>query len=201
MDKTAQPTDQALMEKIQCGDKPAFDLLYERYQPAIRAVVLRIVHSEAAADDITQDAFLRVWTHAHQWSARGPVRAWLFRIATYQAFNALRAAQRHPQQPLSDPDAQPPTEDEVYPYQAWIVDTTALEPDIAVELAEQRRQLGQLIDQLPEEKRAVFNLVDQMEMSISHAAERLGIPEGTVKSRLHYARSWLSRNWPDEGSW
>jgi RNA polymerase sigma-70 factor (ECF subfamily) len=195
------PTDQTLMERIQSGDKLAFDLLYERYQPVIRCYLLRIVHSEAAAEDVAQDVFLRIWTHAHQWSAKGPVKAWLYRIATHQAFNALRAVNRHPEQPLRDPDAQPLEEDEVHSFQAWIVDTATLEPDVALEMAERQRRLWQLVDQLPEEKRAVFNLVAQMEMSIQNAAERLGIPEGTVKSRLHYARNWLSQNWSDENWW
>ena len=194
------PTDQTLMERVQSGDKLAFDLLYERYQPVIRCYLLRIVHSEAAADDVTQDVFLRVWTHAQQWSAKGPFKAWLYRIATHQAFNALRTAKRHPEEPLSDPD-QPIEEGQEYNFQAWIIDTSTLEPDVALEMAERQRRLWQLVDQLPEEKRAVFNLVAQMEMSIQNAAERLGIPEGTVKSRLHYARNWLSQNWSDENGW
>jgi len=205
MEKPAPPsdvliaTDQTLMKKVQSGDKLAFELLYERYQPVIRYYLLRILHSEPVADDVAQDVFLRVWTHAHQWSAKGPFKAWLYRIATNQAFDTLRTANRHPEQPLSDPDSQPIEEDEVYSsFQSWIVDTSTLEPEIAVEMAERQRQLWQLIDQLPEEKRAVFNLVDQMEMSIQNVAERLGIPEGTVKSRLHYARNWLSQNLPDQ---
>jgi RNA polymerase sigma-70 factor, ECF subfamily len=197
MEKPALPTDQTLMEKVQSGDKLAFDLLYERYQPVIRGYLLRILHSEVAADDVAQDVFLRVWTHAHQWNATGPFKAWLYRIATHQAFNMLRADNRHPQQPLSDPDVLPAEEDEVYGFQTWIVDTSTLEPDIALEMAERQRQLWQLVDQLPEEKRVVFSLVAQMEMSIQNVAERLGIPEGTVKSRLHYARNWLSQNWSD----
>jgi RNA polymerase sigma-70 factor, ECF subfamily len=195
------PTDQTLMIKVQSGDKLAFDLLYERYTLVIRCYLLRILHSEAAADDVAQDVFLRVWTHAQQWSAKGPFKAWLYRIATYQAFNALRAANRHPQQALSDPDSQFIEGDEIYSFQAWIVDTSTLEPGVALELAERQRQLGQLIDRLPEEKREVFSLVEQMELSIQNVAERLGIPEGTVKSRLHYARNWLSQNWSDPNDW
>ena len=201
MEKPAPLTDQALMKKVQSGDKLAFDLLYERYQGVIRCYLLRIVHSEAAAaDDVTQDVFLRVWIHAHQWSAKGRFKAWLFRIATNLAFDALRAANRHPEQPLSDPDSQPVAEDEVYSFQAWIVDTSTLEPDIAVEMAERQRHLWRLIDQLPEEKRMVLSLVAEMEMSIQTVAERLGIPEGTVKSRLHYARHWVSQNWQNQGT-
>ena len=198
MDQPDLPTDQTLMEKVQSGDKLAFDLLYERHHPAIRCYLLRIVHSEAAADDLAQDVFLRVWTHAHQWIARGPFKAWLYRIATYQAFNALRAANRHPEQPLSDPDSQPIEEDEAYSFPAWIVDSSTLEPEVALEMAERLRHLWQLVDQLPDEKRTVFNLVEQMDFSIQNVAERLGIPEGTVKSRLHYARNWLSQNWSDQ---
>jgi RNA polymerase sigma-70 factor (ECF subfamily) len=201
MEKPDLLTDQTLMQKVQFGDKHAFDLLYERYQPVIRCYLLRIVHSEATADDVAQDVFLRVWTHARQWNAKGPFKAWLYRIATHQAFNTLQAANRHPEQPLNDPDSQPLEEEEVHGFQAWIVDTATLEPDIALEMAERQRQIWQLVDQLPEEKRAVFNLVAQKEMSIQNVADRLGIPEGTVKSRLHYARHWLSQNWPDENSW
>ena len=197
MEMPAQPTDQTLMEKVQSGDKHAFDLLYERYMPVIRSYLLRILHSEAVAEDVAQDVFLRVWTHAHQWSAKGPFKAWLYRIATHQAFNTLRTVNRHPVQPLIDPDSQTYEEDDTLGFQAWIVDTSTLEPEFAVETAERQRQLVQLIDQLPEEKREVINLVAQMEMSIQNAAEKLGIPEGTVKSRLHYARNWLSQNWPD----
>ena len=201
MEKPDLPTDQTLMKKVQSGDKHAFDLLYERYQPAIGCYLLRILHSQAAADDVAQDVFLRIWTHAHQWSAKGQFKAWLYRIATHQAFNALRSANRHPEQPLSDPDSHPIDEDEAYGFQALIVDTATLEPDVAVEMAERQRQLWQLVDQLPEEKRTVFSLVTQMEMSIQNVAERLGIPEGTVKSRLHYARNWLSHNWADQDWW
>lgn len=201
MEKTPEPSDDTLMSQIQAGDKAAFDLLYERYRPEVRSYLLRILQREAAADDVAQDVFLRVWTHACQWRARGPLRAWLYRIATYQAFNYLRDTQRHPEQPLDDPDALEPEEGQVHAIQSWLVDTATLGPDAALEAAERQRLLGRLIGQLPEEKRLVFSLVAEMELSIQHIAERLGIPAGTVKSRLHYARNWLSQNWPDPDHW
>ena len=190
-------TDQVLIQRVQTGDVHAFEALFDRYCPAIRAYLLKIVKSDAAADDLTQEVFLRVWTHACQWSEKGAFKAWLYQIATHQAFNFLRSANRHPQQPLTDPDELPAEEDEEYAFQSWIVDSSALEPDAAAEQAERQRQLWGLIEQLPEEKREVFNLVARMEMSIRSAAEKLGIPEGTVKSRLHYAKSWLSQGWHD----
>jgi RNA polymerase sigma-70 factor, ECF subfamily len=201
MEKTPETSDDTLMSQIQAGDKAAFDLLYERYQPEVRSYLLRILQREAAADDVAQDVFLRVWTHACQWRAIGPLRAWLYRIATYQAFNYLRAGQRHPEQPLEDPDTLEPEEGQGRTVQSWLVDTATLGPDAAFEAAERLRLLDRLIGRLPEEKRAVFNLVAEMELSIQHTAERLGIPAGTVKSRLHYARNWLSQNWPDPDHW
>ena len=190
-------TDQVLIQRVQTGDAHAFEALFDRYCPAIRAYLLKIVKSDAAADDLTQEVFLRVWTHACQWSEKGAFKAWLYQIATHQAFNFLRSSNRHPQLPLTDPDELPAEEDEEYAFQSWIVDSSALEPDAAAEQAERQRQLWGLIEQLPEEKREVFNLVARMEMSIRSAAEKLGIPEGTVKSRLHYARTWLSQGWQD----
>jgi len=189
--------DRILMQRVQTGDAHAFEALFGRYCPAIRAYLLKIVKTDAAADDLTQEVFLRVWTHACQWSEKGEFKAWLYQIATHQAFNHLRSASRHPQQPLHDPDELPAGEDEEYAFQSWIIDSSALEPDAAVEQAERQRQLLGLIEQLPEEKREVFNLVARMEMSIRNAAEKLGIPEGTVKSRLHYAKTWLGQGWQD----
>jgi RNA polymerase sigma-70 factor (ECF subfamily) len=191
--KTEMPSDHDLMLGIQSGDAAAFEVLFERYQQAIRTYLLKILHSEPAADDLVQEVFLRVWTHAGQWSGSGPFKAWLYRIATNQAFNYLRSNIRHPQLALQDPDRVIPAEEEEPVFQAWIVDTATLEPDAAFEQAELSRQLRQLIDQLPEEKRAVFSLVAEMEMSIQDVAEKLGIPAGTVKSRLHYARHQLNQ--------
>jgi RNA polymerase sigma-70 factor (ECF subfamily) len=188
------PSDHDLMRGVQAGDAAAFEVLFERYRQAIRSFLLRILHSESAADDLLQEVFLRVWTHGGQWSSTGPFKAWLYRIATNQALNYLRSSGRHPQLPLQEPDLANPDEDEPI-FQAWIVDTGTLEPDEAFEQAEMSRQLRRLIDQLPEEKREVFSLVDQMEMSIQEAAEILGIPAGTVKSRLHYARQQLNQEW------
>jgi len=195
------PTDQELIQAIQAGSAEAFDELYERYYAPLTAYLLKIVHHAAAADDLAQETFLKVWTHADQLSGVALFKAWLYRVATNQAFNTLRDASRHAEQPLADPD-EALTDDPdaagspVFRGRtAWFTDTSALDPDAAYEQNEQERVLSRLIDQLPEEKRQVFDMVSRLEMSIKTVAETLGIPEGTVKSRLHYARSWLSQEW------
>ena len=76
-----------------------------------------------------------------------------------------------------------------------MIDASALGPDVAAEMAEERRTLRTLVEGLPAGKREVFRLVHEMEMSMRDAAEVLDIPEGTVKSRLYYARKELASAW------
>ncbi len=78
-----------------------------------------------------------------------------------------------------------------------MIDASSLGPDAVLELAERRNLFRRLIDELSEEKREVLRLVYETEMDIRQAAEALGIPEGTVKSRLHYATKRLARQWKD----
>ncbi len=78
---------------------------------------------------------------------------------------------------------------------AWLIDASSLGPDTNLELAEQQALSRRLIETLPKEKREVFRLVHEMEMSMRDAADELGIPEGTVKSRLYYAKRRLAREW------
>jgi RNA polymerase sigma-70 factor (ECF subfamily) len=78
-----------------------------------------------------------------------------------------------------------------------MIDDSALGPDAALDLTERRQMFRQLVEGLPEEKGEVFRLVHEMEMSMRDAAGALGIPEGTVKSRLHYAKRHLAREWQE----
>ena len=169
----------------------AFEALYTRYAPALQRHLLGILRDEAAAQDLLQEVFLRVWLRAEQWNGQGSFKAWLYRIATNLALNVLRAQKRQPTQPLRTPDEtgwDEWSEDDDPPHPGWLVDASALGPPEALERAEQRRRLQEVVAALPEEKREVFRLVHDLELSIHDAAGMLGIPEGTVKSRLYYAQ-------------
>jgi len=115
-------------------------------------------------------------------------KAWLYRMAANQAFNYLRDTRRRPEQPLIDPDGSFIEGQDSPDCPDWIIDTSAAEPGLALEHFEKNQVLNQLIASCPKKNARFFDLVAQMEMSIRHAAQVLGIPEGTVKSRLHYAR-------------
>ena len=188
------PSDRDLAKGIRERDGQAFEALFGRYAGRIRLHLLHMVRDGAAAQDLVQEVFLRVWTRAEQWNGSGTFKAWLYRIATNLALNHMRAARRRREQPLDVPgDRGDGEEEEGMP--AWMSDASALGPDAKLELAEQRALFQRLIEGLPEEKREVFRLVHEMEMSMRDAAEELGVPEGTVKSRLHYARKRLAREW------
>lgn len=173
----------------------AFETLFDRYEEMLRRHLARIVRDDAATQDLLQETFLRVWTRAEQWDGRGTFKAWLYRIATNLAFNHLRSVRRRREQPLSVPNEW--DDEEEYAIPAWLIDALAPDPDAALESGEQRERLRRLVERLPEEKREVFHLVHEMEMSMRDAADELGIPEGTVKSRLYYAKRRLAREWQD----
>jgi RNA polymerase sigma-70 factor (ECF subfamily) len=184
--------DQELMEQIQAQQTWAFDLLFERYEVALRRHVSCIVRDEPAADDLLQETFLRVWMHSNQWNGQGAVKGWLFWIATNLALNNLRTRRRHPEQPLELPE-NPLDEDDLPDTPGWLVDTTSLGPAAVMEQVEQAARLRRVLHELPEEKRELLHLVHQMEFSLREAADELGIPEGTAKSRLYYAREQVKR--------
>ena len=188
------PSDQDLVQHVLEGDGRAFEALFERYGEMIRRHLARIVRDDAAAQDLVQEVFLRVWTRAEQWDARGSFKAWLYRIATNLALNHLRTVRRRREQPLETP-AGWDEEGEESNIHAWMIDASALGPDAIAELAERRELLRRLIGQLPDDKRQVIRLVHEMELSLRDAADELGIPEGTVKSRLYYAKRRLAREW------
>jgi RNA polymerase sigma-70 factor (ECF subfamily) len=102
---------------------------------------------------------------------------------------------RRREQPLDVRDNWDDDEDDGVP--AWMMDASVLGPDRVMELTERRRLLQRLVERLPEEKREVFRLVHEMEMSMRDVADELGIPEGTVKSRLYYAKKHLAQEWQD----
>ncbi|MEO7719690.1 MAG: sigma-70 family RNA polymerase sigma factor [Capsulimonas sp.] len=188
--------DDKLMERIQERDEAAFELLVQRYQDALRRHLLRTVRDEDAAGDLLQELLLRVWTKADQWDGRGGVRQWLFRAATNLALNHLRSVRRRRETALEAPPTV--TTDEVrrdLPAE-WIADASET-PEEAAQSAESARRLRGMIGQLSDEKREVWTLVHEDEMDMAGAAEKLGIPTGTVKSRLYHARQQLAREWSE----
>ncbi len=189
-------SDAELVARICEHDESAFEALSARYRESIYRHVLSALHDGSAAEDVVQEVFLRVWTHAEQWHGQGSFKAWLFRVATNLALNYLRTPSRRRQQSLEAP-TDPLDENDESSMPSWMVDHSLPAPDVILEHCERNQLLQQLVEGLPTEKRTVFRLVYENEMATRQVAQTLGIPEGTVKSRLHYATRRLAQAWRD----
>ena len=178
-------------------DASAFEARFACYTEALYGErhVSYIVHDAASAHDVVQETFLKVWNHADQWDGAGPFRAWLYSIATHLALNALRTQTRRREVPLELP-REPGDEDDPSAFvPAWAIDDASLGPEALVVRAERRAACRRLVASLDDDKRDVIRLVHETGLSIRDAADALDLPEGTVKSRLHYARKQLRSRW------
>ena len=182
-------SDTQLIQRIQGHDSEAFEAFYIRYRQVICIHITSIVRDDAVAQDLVQEVFLRVWTRANQWDGRGKVKGWVYRIATNLSLNHLRSMKRHPQLQLEIP-ADEIDADVSIP--GWMIDPSALTPEVLFEVTEQRQMVWALIEDLPPEKREVFQMVYDEEMDLQSVASALEIPEGTVKSRLYHSRKSLA---------
>jgi RNA polymerase sigma-70 factor (ECF subfamily) len=184
------------MARIRRRDGEAFEEVFGRCRAGIRRHLERMVRSAAVAEDLLQEVFLRLWTRADQWSGHGTVEAWLYRIATNLAINHLRSARNRKRRPLRPEPSGGAEDEDLVP--GWMIDNASLGPQAVAERRERHSRLRQTLEELPEEKRDVIRLIYQQQMDVRSAAKALDIPEGTVKSRLFYARRDLARKWEEE---
>ena len=184
--------DHELLHRIRRQDPQALEQLMALHQPCVLGRILRIVRDAGGAEDLAQEVFLRVWTRADQWSGQGSVKSWVLSIGTNLALNHLRAAKLRRCQPLQ-PARDDQEEESAVP--SWMLDLAAQNPADAAEFGEQRELLGRLMADLPEDRRQMLQLVFEDDLRLSDVADRLGIPTGTAKSRLHYTIQKLARAW------
>ena len=159
--------------------------LYNRYADSLKLHIRRIVRDDDATEDLLQELFFRVWTTRATWNATGSIEAWLTRSASNLAFNYLRRVRRRRETPLAGATAD---DDEAIDYLPRELEATTHKPESLVESRQFVSLVRDLINALPEGKREAVRLVHLNEMSIHDAAKQLGVPPGTVKSRLYYGR-------------
>jgi RNA polymerase sigma-70 factor (ECF subfamily) len=175
----AQHTDGGLVARVRNGDLEALGELYRRYKVQVYRTALAITYDEGMAEDILQETFLRVHTYANSFDETQPLGPWLYRVTVNLAYNWTNRAKRW----LS-----------FFQNTFWRLKPSprrALEE--VVEESELRRVLRQAIDALPEPQRVVVVLYYLEELSVNEIAYVVGVPEGTIKSRLYYARERLRK--------
>lgn len=176
-----------LIHDAQKGDLEAFNRLVLCYQDAIYSHAYRMLGDESAADDATQETFIAAY-QAIKTFRGGSFRAWLFRIVTNQCYDELRRRKRKPTTPLEPLTA----DDEEVESPKWISDNSN-SPEEAVDQIAIREAIQNCLNGLPQEFRSVVLLVDVQGMDYTEAAQVLGTPVGTIKSRLARARVRMQR--------
>ncbi|MFD0368185.1 sigma-70 family RNA polymerase sigma factor [Streptomyces sp. NPDC059071] len=161
-------------------DEALIRTVYEEHGRALLAYATRLTGDRATAEDVVQETLIRAWRHADALvNGKGSVRGWLLTVARNIVIDRQRARAARPAEVAESP-ATPPVEDD---HADTVVDTMAV--------------LGAL-DRLSPEHRDVLTELYYRERSVAEAADTLGIPAGTVKSRSHYALKALRESFGSE---
>ncbi|MEO8748745.1 MAG: RNA polymerase sigma factor RpoE [Rhodanobacter sp.] len=173
--------DQALVERVQAGDRRAFDLLVRKYQHKVVGLVSRYVRNHAECEDIAQESFMRAWRAIATFRGDSAFYTWLYKIAVNTAKNHLVAMKRRP--PADDVDV-----DDA----AFMVGAERMQDNATPEHEMMRQEIEQsvfsTVQELPEELRTAITLREVDGLSYEEIAQAMDCPIGTVRSRIFRAR-------------
>jgi RNA polymerase sigma-70 factor (ECF subfamily) len=181
-----ETSDRELVQRVQQGDRRAFDILVARYQHKIIKLVTRYVRDPSEAMDVAQEAFLKAYRALPGFRGESAFYTWMYRIAINTAKNYLVAAKRRPVDydlDLQDPDQ--------YEMHGRLKDTDT--PEHMVLTEEIRQTVNQAIEELPDDLRTAIVLREVEGMSYEEIATAMECPVGTVRSRIFRAREAIDR--------
>ncbi len=163
------PDTHDLLARVARRDARAFRALYTQYADRVFRYALTLLHKRHLAEEVAQETMLAVWKGAGSFSGRSQVSTWIFGIARNQAHTLLRREVKGERRP----------------------DEALFLPDPAEEIEREERVLA-AVSALPEEQREIVFLAFYENLSYKAIANLLAIPEGTVKSRMYYAKQRLA---------
>ena len=181
-----QASDKKLVERVQKGDKGAFDLLVLKYQHKIVNLVMRYVRDPELALDISQEAFIKAYRALPRFRGDSAFYTWMYRIAVNTAKNHLAAQRRRPMD--VELDMQDP---EQYDLHAKLKETDT--PEGVTLSNELQETVERAIAALPEDLRTAIILRELEGMSYEEIAQTMECPVGTVRSRIFRARDAISK--------
>ncbi len=173
--------DAALVERVRKGDVRAFEALYDKYKTMVFRTAYAIAHDRFAAEEITQDCFIRAYCHMDKVDASIPLGPWLHRIAANLSYNWWKASRRQWLFSL----------EKAIGREASKLGSDL--PAVAAQQGETRQILLDALESLGFEQRATIVLFYLGGFSMEEIAYILDCPLGTVKSRLHYGRQRLRK--------
>ncbi len=171
-----------LLARVAKGDREAFDTLYRRLYPRVFAFILRRLRDPSLAEETVVEVFFELWKNAGRFRGESRAATWIFGIAHFKSLAASRASRR------SKRSAGVATESEIL---EAVPDSLNAEDALAAR--ERVNQVKAVLGVLPEGQREVVELAFMEGLGYGEIAARLGVAEGTVKTRISRARSMLRR--------
>jgi RNA polymerase sigma-70 factor (ECF subfamily) len=178
---TDREADQRLVERVQKGDKKAFDLLVLKYQNKVANLISRYIRDHAEVLDVTQEAFIKAYRALPKFRGDSAFYTWLYRVAINTAKNHLAAQSRRP--PGDDIEAETAEQMDM--------GTPLKEGDTPERMALQReiaQTIQKALDDLPEDLRTAITLRELEGLTYEEIAQAMECPIGTVRSRIFRAR-------------
>jgi len=176
--------DLALVQRVQRGDKRAFDLLVSKYQLRLAKLVGRLVWDRSEVQDVVQESFIKAYRALPNFRGDSAFYTWLYRIAVNAAKNHLVTRSRRP--PTDDVDI---TDGDVEEAGVMVADIAT--PESYAERDQLQAALGRALAELPEDLRTALTLCEMEGLSYEDIARVLDCPIGTVRSRIFRARRAL----------
>ena len=178
--------DEQLVERVQRGDKAAFNLLVKKYQHKVVNLVARYVNNPGDVPDVAQEAFIKAYRALPTFRGESAFYTWLYRIAVNTAKNYLTSQGRRP--PSSDVEA-----DEAEYYGGGEALQEVATPENLALTDEIKRTVFAAIEALPEDLRTAITLREMEGLSYEEIAEIMDCPVGTVRSRIFRAREAIDK--------
>lgn len=178
-------------------DRRLFDQLVHRYEDEIYRHLYRFLGNAQLAEDARQGTFLKMHLKSNQFHPGRPLKPWLYAIATHEAIDLQRKNKRHCMQSLNQEDT---VDGNSPPNLLNRLESRSSAPDQKMEREETRQTVRTSVENLPVTLQEPLNLVYYSGLKIREVAEKLGIPQGTVKSRLCRALRMLNQTFKDAPS-
>ncbi|NJS37112.1 MAG: sigma-70 family RNA polymerase sigma factor [Brachymonas sp.] len=176
-------SDQRLLLEMQNGQAAALKELHRRYAPLVYAFVMRRINHPQTAEEITNDAFLHAWRGASSFADRSSGKTWLLAIAKNRALDAMRSQYALQTREVS--------EDESTLERSNALADRSFEPEVSLGSAQLGVQINACFDKLSADHRECLHLAYIECLSTAEMSQALGIPAGTVATRIYHAKAQL----------
>jgi RNA polymerase sigma-70 factor (ECF subfamily) len=170
-----ETSDQAVIARVAAGDEQAMRILFARHNVKVFRFLTRLVGDAATAEDLLSEVFLEAWRQAARFEARSRLATWLLAIARHKALSALR------QRRLQGSDAGLES-----------IADAADNPEVALQKRDTGAILRDCLEQLSSAHREIIDLIYYHGRTIDDAAQILGVPQNTVKTRMFHARKRIA---------